>query len=72
MADARAQRLPLVGGGEHDWAYLLGRMGLLEYDQTLANAVQLAGALLFFWAMLRAFQYSTASEGAQKAALPQL
>lgn len=72
MADARAQGLPLVGGGEHDWAYLLGRMGLLEYDQTLANAVQLAGALLFFWAMLRAFQYSTTSEGAQKAALPQL
>jgi cytochrome c oxidase assembly factor CtaG len=47
-------------------------MGLLEYDHTLANTVQLVGALLFFWAMLRAFQYNTASEGAQKAALPQL
>lgn len=31
-ADAQAQRLPLLGGGRHDWHYLLGRFGLLEYD----------------------------------------
>src|SRR6058998_3146210 len=33
VRDARAQELPLVGGGEHDWAYLLGRFGLLAHDQ---------------------------------------
>jgi len=36
VADARAQSLPLVGGGEHDWNYLLGRFGLLDHDQSIA------------------------------------
>ena len=27
MADARAQVLPLVGGGDHDWARIFGRWG---------------------------------------------
>lgn len=33
-ADARAHKLPLLGGNKvyHDWTYLLGTMGLLEYD----------------------------------------
>ena len=30
VADARAQELPLVGGGEHDWAYMLGRLGWMH------------------------------------------
>lgn len=36
-ADARARILPLLGGDGviHDWSYLLGRMGLLEYDQVI-------------------------------------
>jgi hypothetical protein len=72
MADARAQRLPLVGGGEHDWAYLLGRMGLLEHDQTLANLVQFAGLLLFLWAVLRAFHFSAAPKAEHRPALPQV
>ncbi|GIX36026.1 MAG: hypothetical protein KatS3mg126_1805 [Lysobacteraceae bacterium] len=36
VADARRQALPLVGGGEHDWAFLLGRWGLLEHDLRIA------------------------------------
>lgn len=33
VADARARVLPLIGGqGGHDWAYLLGKTGLLESD----------------------------------------
>lgn len=39
MADARAQLLPLVGGGEHDWGTLLGRWGLLKQDTTLAQGL---------------------------------
>src|SRR5690606_19899430 len=38
VADARTQALPLVGGGQHDWHYLLGRFGLLELDQRIAGA----------------------------------
>ena len=33
-ADAQARKLPLLGGNKvyHDWHFLLGRMGILEYD----------------------------------------
>ncbi len=31
-ADARAQELPLVGGGEHDWNHILTRWGALDSD----------------------------------------
>ena len=31
-ADARAQELPLVGGGEHDWTRILSRWGAVDSD----------------------------------------
>lgn len=37
MADAQAQRLPLVGGGDHDWFNILSRWGALSADTTLAR-----------------------------------
>jgi hypothetical protein len=48
MADARAQQLPLltVGDGDyviHDWAYLFGRLGVLEHDTQIAAAVRILG-----------------------------
>jgi hypothetical protein len=46
VADARAQELPLVGGGEHDWTYLLGRLGFLTHDQGIASAVRTMGFAL--------------------------
>ena len=39
MADARAQRLPLVGGGDHDWFIILSRWGALSADTTLARTL---------------------------------
>lgn len=50
--DARAQELPLVGGGEHDWAMLLGQWGMLSRDHALAHAVHATGVLLFGVALL--------------------
>ena len=47
VADARAQELPLVGGGEHDWAYLLAELGWLSRDAQVARAVHLAGVVIF-------------------------
>ena len=47
VADARAQRLPLVGGGIHDWAWLLRRAGWLARDQELSRAVHALGVILF-------------------------
>jgi hypothetical protein len=46
VADARAQELPLVGGGEHDWNYLLGRMDLLAHDRGIAHGILAVGVLL--------------------------
>lgn len=46
-ADARAQQLELVGGGEHDWYYLLSRLGLLERDQAVAACFVVLAAAFF-------------------------
>jgi hypothetical protein len=46
VRDARVQELPLVGGGEHDWAFLLGRFGLLAHDQGIGRGVHALGTIL--------------------------
>lgn len=43
VADARAQELPLVGGGEHDWTEILSRWNALELDTVLAGLLRLGG-----------------------------
>jgi hypothetical protein len=52
IKDARTQALPLVGGGEHDWALLLDQWGWLERDQRLGGAVYLVGVLLYLTAVI--------------------
>lgn len=47
IKDARAQELPLVGGGEHDWAQLLGQAGWLARDQAIGGAVYFLGFVLY-------------------------
>jgi hypothetical protein len=41
-----------VGGGEHDWALLLERLGLLERDLVIGRTVAAAGLLLFLAAIV--------------------
>lgn len=59
VRDARTQELPLVGGGEHDWASLLSQWGWLEQDQAIGGAVYLAGVIWYAvsvvggWLLLR-------------------
>ena len=43
MADARAQVLPLVGGGEHDWTEIFSRWGVLPHDLGIAHFVSALG-----------------------------
>jgi len=43
MADARAQALPLVGGGDHDWNTIFNRWHLLAYDMRIAKVVRTMG-----------------------------
>lgn len=45
MADARAGELPLIGGGEHDWEFIFGQLGLLEQDVRLGTATRVLGWL---------------------------
>ncbi|MCH7823523.1 MAG: hypothetical protein IH849_01865 [Acidobacteria bacterium] len=59
IADARAQRLILLGGvtgrdqpGYHDWNNLLTRLDWLPYDQTLAGLAAGLGSLLIVTALL--------------------
>ena len=52
VKDARTQALPLVGGGEHDWALLLDQWRLLEHDQTVGGAIYLIGVLVYASAVL--------------------
>jgi hypothetical protein len=46
MADARVQQLPLVGNGDHDWAEIFGRWGVLQLDCRIAGTVRAAGLIL--------------------------
>jgi DNA-directed RNA polymerase subunit RPC12/RpoP len=59
--DALDPVLPLAGGSEHDWVYLLGRFGLIDKAHTLAMFVHHAGALLMVMGVLWAtsFLYDT-------------
>ena len=43
MADARAQALPLVGGGDHDWNTIFSRWHVLADDTRIAAVVKTVG-----------------------------
>lgn len=43
VADARAQELPLVGGGEHDWEWILSRQDMLDQDLQIASTLEKVG-----------------------------
>ena len=60
VADAQAQELPLVGGGEHDWAFILAELDVLQQDARIAAMVRFAGTLLFVIAIL--WGYASAAE----------
>jgi len=47
--DAISQALPLVGGGEHDWTYLLTETGLIAHTAGVGKTIFLAGSVVIFW-----------------------
>jgi len=53
-ADARAQKLPLLGGNKvyHDWHYILNELGLLNNDQLVGYFIFGIGILIFLAAVL--------------------
>ncbi len=46
--DALKQDLPLVGGGEHDWTYLLTETGLIAHTDGVARVIFMAGSAIIF------------------------
>jgi len=53
-ADARAQKLPLLGGKKvyHDWHYLLSELGLLNSDYVVGYTFLGIAIIIFFVAVL--------------------
>ena len=62
VQDARAQELPLVGGGEHDWAYLLGEMGWLRQDIAIGHGIRVIGGFIFVAAILLGVAEASAAQ----------
>lgn len=56
MADARIQELPLVGGGDHDWAEIFSRWHLLHLDTRMAGLTRILAVLLIAGALFRLFR----------------
>ena len=60
MADARAEALPLVGSGEHDWNILFGQWGVLPQDVRIGGTTRLCGWLgmiaVMAWLAWRTFR----------------
>ena len=53
-ADARAQKLPLLGGSNvyHDWHYMLGELGLLNFDIEVGYMFFAAALIIFIVTLL--------------------
>ncbi len=51
IGDARTMALPLVGGGIHDWNFLLGKWNALHHDQTIAQASFFIGCVIMIAAI---------------------
>ncbi len=56
MQDARAQVLPLVGGGDHDWTEIFSRWGVLGADVRIGSVVKLLGLCIVAYAVFRTWR----------------
>jgi len=60
MADARALKLPLIGGGDHDWNTIFHAWNILIYDTRIAAVVSSIGWIgmlsACLWVLWRAYQ----------------
>jgi len=54
VRDAQERQLPLITGdpASHDWAFLLGQLGLLRYDDVLGNLLLTLSVFVLVWAVV--------------------
>ena len=65
VADSRTLELELVGGGEHDWNFLLSEVGLLRSDQGIARVWNATGFILYVIALALGVRAALAPHVAQ-------
>ena len=67
--------LPLVGGGDHDWNTILGRLNLLQFDTQIAGGLKVCGwvgtALVCAWVFYRAWQTKRNDSGVTESPVEQ-
>jgi hypothetical protein len=59
LGDAEAQILPLVGGHIHDWNWMLSKMGVLPYCETIAFIFHVLASVIVAGAVFFMFKEST-------------
>lgn len=59
LGDARAQKLPLWGGGSHDWTFLLSRFNLLGYCGEIASILHAVAVLVVLASLFQMFKFAT-------------
>ena len=57
MADARAQDLPLVGNGDHDWTEIFSRWHVLHLDGRIAGITRGIGLILMVLAVVWLYRH---------------
>jgi hypothetical protein len=68
IKDARTPELPLVGGGEHDWALMLGELAWLDRDQAIGGTVFLIGVALYMVAIVLGWRTLASGGGSDEPA----
>ena len=58
VSDARAQALPLVGGGEHDWTWMLYELDVLHRELEIGRAVHGAGIVVVMGATVLGLSFA--------------
>ncbi len=58
IKDAREQVLPLLGGGRHDWGYILDKLNVLRYEHLIGNIVWIAGFIIIVAAPVYSLKYA--------------
>ncbi len=62
LGDAQARKLPLWAGGSHDWAFMLGRAGLVKSCQEIATALHVIATIILCFGLFIAFRGAIRSE----------
>lgn len=57
-SDAVNMVLPLVGGGIHDWNWMLTTLGMLDYTKPIAAVIRIAGTLVIIAAAGTSIYYA--------------